>query len=274
VVIAHFCAGAGAALFLEGRVAGQWPIGSLVLGAILWAVFLNGGTLAINSAFDRDEGDIGYLNSPPPIPAGLGWVAVVLMFGGLALAYTVNWAFFVCYAICLFLSLLYSVPPIRLKAVAGADLVVNMIGYGALTFAAGAASAGNLQVITWVLAASFAFLFAAFYPMTQIYQVPEDSARGDRTLAIIVGPRRVLLLSLAALIVTLGLQQWAAFQADLGAAGAMLLAVPTLLWLVFTFHWFEQFKAYPHQAGMYRALRLWALSDVVVVAAFWWFSRI
>ena len=109
--------------------------------------------------------------------------------------------------------------------------------------------------------------------MTQIYQVPEDSERGDRTLALIVGPRRVLLLSMAALVVTLLLQQWAGARAGIGLAGATILAVPTVLWLVFTFHWFEQFKAYPHQAGMYRALRLWALSDIVVVAAFWWFLR-
>src|SRR2546427_5129694 len=42
------------------------------LGALLiWVILLNGGTLAINSVFDRDEGDIGYLNAPPPLPRHL-----------------------------------------------------------------------------------------------------------------------------------------------------------------------------------------------------------
>src|SRR5438876_12253673 len=39
-------------------------IGALVV----WVAFLNGGTLAINSVFDKDEGDIGYLRAPPPPP--------------------------------------------------------------------------------------------------------------------------------------------------------------------------------------------------------------
>ena len=43
-------------------------IGSALLVLVIWVVFLNGGTLAINSVFDKDEGDIGYLNSPPALP--------------------------------------------------------------------------------------------------------------------------------------------------------------------------------------------------------------
>ena len=43
-------------------------LGDGVLGLALWVVALNGGTLAINSAFDRDEGDVAYLRNPPPPP--------------------------------------------------------------------------------------------------------------------------------------------------------------------------------------------------------------
>ena len=50
------------------------------LGAlVLWVVCLNGGTLAINSVFDKDEGDIGYLVAPPAIPKHLLAFSVALL---------------------------------------------------------------------------------------------------------------------------------------------------------------------------------------------------
>ena len=277
VVFAHFCAGA-LVVVARGGEAGASPafagmtLVAVALGGFIWTVLLNGGTLAINSAFDRDTGDIGYLDSPPPIPRGLAGVSVALMLLGLALAWLLGGAFFWCYAACLLLSLLYSVPPVRLKAVAGADVVVNMAGYGTLTFAAGCAAAGLLDTVGWLLAASFGFLFGAFYPMTQIYQIPEDRARGDRTLSIIIGPRRVLGLSLLAIAVAVVLQVVAGMRGGMSGGGFAVLLVPGLAWLAFTAHWLEQFDAYPHKAGMYRALWLWALSDVAVVAAFLLFA--
>ena len=54
-----------------------------LLGLALWVVCLNGGTLAINSAFDRDEGDIAYLRQPPPPPRGLAGFTLALMLRGL-----------------------------------------------------------------------------------------------------------------------------------------------------------------------------------------------
>src|SRR2546427_10067294 len=82
------------------------------LGALLiWVILLNGGTLAINSVFDRDEGDIGYLNAPPPLPRHLLAFSGALLAGGQLLAFALPPAFRVAYAICFVLSILYSVPP-------------------------------------------------------------------------------------------------------------------------------------------------------------------
>ena len=55
---AHTALGYVLAVRFSGLLEGQrWREG--LLGIFVWVVCLNGGTLAINSAFDRDEGDIG-----------------------------------------------------------------------------------------------------------------------------------------------------------------------------------------------------------------------
>src|SRR5437773_1627223 len=96
------------------------------LGALLiWVMLLNGGTLAINSVFDKDEGDIGYLNAPPPLPRHLLAFSGALLAGGQLVAFALPPAFRVAYAICFVLSILYSVPPFRFKAVAGVMLGVR-----------------------------------------------------------------------------------------------------------------------------------------------------
>src|SRR5690606_15305030 len=104
---------------------------------------LNGGTLAINSAFDRDEGDIGYLDAPPPVPRHLLAFGMALMaLGQLAAIVALPRSFAAVYGACFVMSVLYSVPPFRWKAVAGLDLVINALGFGALTAYAGWTLAG------------------------------------------------------------------------------------------------------------------------------------
>ena len=61
------------AVGLAGAADGR-RLGPALLGLALWVVCLNGGTLALNSAFDRDEGDIAYLRRPPPPPRYLAGV--------------------------------------------------------------------------------------------------------------------------------------------------------------------------------------------------------
>src|SRR2546425_852305 len=73
------------------------------------------------------------------------------------------------------MSLLYSVPPFRFKAVAGVDWVINMWGFGTLTpFATWAATGRPLDLGHALILLAFCPLFAGLYPLTQLYQVDED----------------------------------------------------------------------------------------------------
>lgn len=285
IVFAHYVCGA-LILLIHAPADLLWSSAwRVLLGGVLWTICLNGGTLALNSAFDRDEGDIGYLDNPPPVPKHLAIFAGALLLAGAGLARAAMpspyaWLMFACVV----LSVLYSVPPIRLKAVAGADLIVNMLGYGAATIGAGACATGLLPFLppqwAWrigMIAAGFAALFGAFYPMTQIYQIPEDRARGDQTLAIALGARGSLVFALVLEVLALGLHLGGLTGGgffDRPSVGAVaLVLVQGIAWLVFTLDWLRRADRYPQKQGMYRALWLWALSDIAIVIAYGWGIR-
>ena len=255
---------------------GAWESGALARGAvavIIWVVLLNGGTLAINSAFDRDDGDIGYLDAPPPPPAHLALFALALMLAGQVAALALPALFAWLYAVCLVMSVAYSMPPVRLKAVAGADWVINILGFGMLTPLAGWAATGRppTAAALWIFG-GFGALFAALYPLTQLYQLDEDRARGDRTLAIAIGVGPSLGVALVAAVVA-----FACFAVGLRSAAApawrMLLLVPALAaWIGVLAPWMARhasMSSAAHKRGMYAALAAWALTDAAIVAAAW-----
>jgi 4-hydroxybenzoate polyprenyltransferase len=241
-----------------------------LVAAVAWGILGNGGTLAINSVFDRDEGDIGYLDNPPPVPRHLLAFSLVFLLAGWGLAATLGGMFLAAYSLCLAMSLLYSVPPIRAKARAGFDVLINSAGFGGLTVFAGWAALGRPVTSPIVaVAIGFFFLFAGFYPLTQIYQMDEDRSRGDSTLALSLGRRNAILFSLVAVslasVFFLG-EAWAHFR----TWRSILLVAALALWYVLLLGWRRRSatanRAY-EQRGFYTALWIWALTDVAVVAA-------
>ena len=270
IMAAHTAFGYVLAVGWQGVGRGTW-VHDALLPLAIWVVFLNGGTLAINSVFDRDEGDIGYLNAPPPLPRYLLHVSVGLLAGGQLLAVMLPPGFQVAYAICFVMSVLYSVPPFRFKAVAGVDWVINMWGFGTLTpYAAWAATGRPLDLGHALVLLAFCPLFAGLYPLTQLYQFDEDRRRGDRTLALILGMRASLIVAVACTLLAFAMLAWAAIL--LKADGRWLIA-PLGLWLAVLLPWLLRHAAWTpaeHQRGMYRALTAWAVTDVVVLLVFAW----
>ena len=167
IVTAHMTVGLILAhgLRFDALILQQW-----LLAALAWGILGNGGTLAINSAYDHDEGDIGYLDNPPPAPPHLVWFSLVLLALGLIPSAMLGTSFLIAYVISFIMSMLYSVPPVRLKARAGLDVLINSIGFGALTIFAGwAATSRPIQAPIINICLAFFFFFIGFYPLTQIY---------------------------------------------------------------------------------------------------------
>jgi lycopene elongase/hydratase (dihydrobisanhydrobacterioruberin-forming) len=276
IMAAHTALGYLLAVGLSGAGHGAMLEHGL-LGILIWVVCLNGGTLALNSAFDKDEGDIGYLKQPPPPPRALAGFSLGLMVLGQGLALLLPISYAWAYAACFLLSVVYSVPPFRLKAVAGPDWLINMWGFGTLTPFAGWASTGMpVTPSGFLVLLAFCPLFASLYPLTQLYQFEEDERRGDRTLALKLGMRLSLNIAIGAMLVAFGLFGWGGVKAGWGTDGQdlvrwLVLGVAFLAWLAVLLPWRRSFGGMTpeqHQRGMYRGLAAWALTDMVVLLAF------
>lgn len=273
ILAVHFLTGAALAVGLSGLAARE-RLGVLALGAVVFVIGLNGGTLALNSAFDKDEGDIAYLRRPPTPPPGLAVFGLGLMLAGLLAAVTLPPRFLLAYALCLLLSLLYSVPPVRLKARAGFDWLVNLAGFGLLTPYAGWALTGReLTAPGRSVLIGFALLFGALYPLTQLYQIEEDRRRGDRTLAVWLGRARSLAAALAmAALAFLGFLV-AGYQSGWSrddAARWIALGLAAAAWGAVLIPWWHGRAAMDpaaEQRGMHRALGAWAVTDLAVLFA-------
>jgi 1,4-dihydroxy-2-naphthoate octaprenyltransferase len=194
-------------------------------------LFLYGGTTAFNSYYDRDEGPVGGMLSPPPVDRGLLPFSLVVQAIGLALAVPVDGAFLGLWLALFALFTAYSHPSVRLKARPGVAMATIAIGQGGLAFALGwtvfapaAALAGAAPLVRMALTA---MIVTGLYVVTQSYQVEEDRARGDRTLPVVLGPARALrwaavVLAAGGAMLAVDLARWA------GASVAVLAAVATV----------------------------------------------
>lgn len=240
----------------------------------IFILLLNGGTLALNSSFDNDEGDIAFLNNPPKPPKylkhfGLLLLSLSLFASMLEANKTIgDKYFFEIIMTCVLMSIAYSTPPIRLKSRPGYDLVINSIGFGFFTFLAGFVSTGNAftpEILK--LSVGFGFLFGALYPLTQIYQNDEDSRRGDQTLTLWLGTNKALNLSMGFSLVAFLWIIWGTLHSGIYT---IMLLFNLMLWLYLLYYWKRRLKsmsAMNHKRFMYFFLLLWPLTDFIVLGA-------
>ncbi len=180
-------------LFIWGFMLGGARISERAgIGFVSFHVFLYGGITAYNSYYDRDEGPVGGLRSPPPVIGLLLPFSLLVQVVGFALAVAVGFWFAFLYAMGMLLSVAYSHPWFRWKAKALVSLLVVALGQGAMGYSGGwlcgAEPPHSLLAVDPLLGLGVATLSAVgLYPLTQIYQIEEDRARGDRTFAVVFG---------------------------------------------------------------------------------------
>lgn len=164
-----------------------------------WTQFLNvhvllfGGATAYNSFWDKDEGPIGGLKSPPKMTRWMWIVSLAIQFIGLAWAYTIGINYSLIYLLSLVLFWLYSTPLARWKGKPLLSLVAIGISTGTNSFLLGYLAGGENRITFSEDAIAFgvACIILSLYPASQIYQVEEDRKRGDVTFAMKYGLKTV-----------------------------------------------------------------------------------
>jgi len=275
IIAAHTAVGTVLAVGFAGLRSLPWP--QPLAGLAVWVVCLNGATLAINSAFDQDVGDVAYLRQPPLPPRYLFVFGAALLAFGAGVAWSMPGGYRLAYGLCAVMSLLYSVPPARLKAIAGLDWLINMWGFGVLTPYAGWAATGlPVSPVGRTVLLGFCPLFAGLYPLTQLYQLEEDRARGDATMASVLGVRRSLAVSVACVVIAFGLFSQAGTVSGWLAGGEVgrrwiPLAIAAGCWALVLGPWLirgEHLTSAAHQRRMYFALGAWAVTDAAILYGF------
>lgn len=189
-------------LYLAGP---PWDVPRLLVAYLALHVFLYGGTNALNSYFDRDEGPVGGMWSPPPVDPGLlrwsWWVQGV----GALLALWVSVPFAIVYAALFVVATAYSHPRWRWKSDPWAAIATVALGQGGLGALAGVMAArapepvgglwsGGSDAGMGLGLAVATLLIVGLYVVSQAYQTAEDRSRGDRTLPVLIGPGRAIAL--------------------------------------------------------------------------------
>lgn len=179
----------------------RWLAGALVIGPLMWLA-----VLAINDAYDLPGDLVNPRKRNSPLVRGLlpvAYVRRVAYLAGivaLAVAAFVGWMFLLGTLLVLLTGWAYSVPPLRLKARPGADVVVNTLAVGALAPLAGWCVMRGLGGFPWVFAAQGVLVGVALYIPTTLVDHAADLAAGYRTIAVRLGVRLTYRLGLAAWI--------------------------------------------------------------------------
>ncbi len=258
-------------IFLWGYLlASGKPSWSLFVAYLAFHIFGYAGGTALNSYYDRDEGPIGGLSSPPPVPRYLLPFSVLWQFAGFLLALTVNLKFAAIYFVMFWMSFAYSHPRTRWKGKPLAALATVALGQGVLAFLGGwAAARGDVDsAVSWqgvlgMLTATL--LVAGLYPLTGSYQIQADALRGDMTLARFLGIPRSFRFAVACLAIggACGVIIAAQFFSSLEAALLLLFIAGLVIWITI---WRARFDRQSVMENYRTTMRLYAATTVPFLA--------
>jgi 1,4-dihydroxy-2-naphthoate octaprenyltransferase len=185
---------------------------------LIFHVVFYGGTTALNSYFDQDEGPVGGLWNPPPATRGLLVFALTIEAIGAIAVLFISRPLFVLTMVMGAVGTAYSVPPFRLKSRPWTSLLAVSIFQGMGGTAAGWlccqsdwTTVFSLEAVLSMVATSL--IVTGYYPLTQIYQREQDLRRGDISFAVQWGERCFPLAIACTLLaaVPIGIVVWRVF---------------------------------------------------------------
>ncbi len=226
-----------------------------------------------NSYFDKDEGSIALIKTPPKVDHTLYITSISLEWIAVLLAFLINFKFLLCVLIYNFLSKAYSHPSVRLKKYPIVSFLVVFIFQGGFIYytcyTAIAPSFIEFYPDDFIACLISSCLIGASYPLTQIYQHEEDSKRGDQTLSLLLGYKGSFLFSAFVFFIGLGLMfyYWMSAGKILNFYVFVICTFPILAYFIW---WFLKVAKDVKNANFLNAMRMTLVSGVMMLVYFGW----
>ncbi len=225
-------------------ISGEVSTYNFIFGLIIVGPFLGGSTLLFNDYWDYKMDKLSRRKSDYPLPRGLISRSLILKvsigFMGLAivLAFTISFLFMIIITICIFLSIIYSAPPVRIKNRGGLDLILNATGSGIFCSFAGWILERPLQEFPFLWLIPMFSGVAALYIPTTIIDYESDKKNNVNTVAVRLGRKGAFYFGLLCItianivIMTMGLINYLVTPQFTYVAWPIAVAQVVLYWLI------------------------------------------
>jgi|GEM_PF-2767710 len=221
-----------------------------------WFLLSTGSTL-FNDYYDRDKGVLLGLDHPPKIKKYILSASIIAKAVGFILSILyLPIVFSAIYIFGILASIAYSHKEIRVKAMARTSVLFSFLSGAATYFVAIIiifrenyfAILNNFYIHLGGLLAS-AFFLSSFHIMTQIHQKKEDADRGDKTLTVIYGREKALLVGLifytiSTIIIAI------IFLASLSKIIGIIFIIYSIITILFIIKWMKYFSAREDKKNM------------------------
>ncbi|WP_255397256.1 UbiA family prenyltransferase [Reichenbachiella sp. 5M10] len=246
----------------------------VVLVFVVLHLLLYPASNGYNSYFDKDEGSIGGLKTPPKTSLELYWWAVAMDGLAMILGALLSWRFVVMLLMYGLVSKAYSHPSIRLKAMPIVGWLATGIFQGYFTFmmvVVGLCQVDLVALGRWewqVPAVLSSLLLMGSYPMTQVYQHEEDAKRGDRTISLMLGRRGTFhFTGVFFFFSNMGFLAYFYLYFDWRIAVAFQVSLLPVM--AYFFSWYLKVRKDPSQANYQRTMHLNLISALFLNLFFW-----
>ena len=244
-----------------------------LLTFVVWHLLVYPASNGFNSYFDKDEGSIALIESPPPVDKSLYYFSLLLDVIALVLSLFVGWTLFFSVLTYGIISKMYSHPKFRLKKYPIISFLIVFIFQGAFIYWSTYASIGSFNALedwnfNFILAGLISScLIGATYPLTQVYQHEEDSKRGDTTLSIVLGIRGSFYFS-AILFLLSGILVYFYWESvGLSNYFWLFLLITAPVFILFI-KWFLAVYQDPAQANFKNMSRMTLISSIMMLLYF------
>ncbi|MFT6165971.1 MAG: 1,4-dihydroxy-2-naphthoate octaprenyltransferase [Vicingaceae bacterium] len=248
---------------------GDIPIAKSVFIFLLIHVLIYPASNGYNSFFDKDEGSIGGLKTPPKVNRYLFPMVIAFDVAAIVFAFLISIHFGWMCAVYIFVSKAYSWDKIRLKKFPILSTIVVTVFQGFFMFFTVQVGLGYYMTDSLNLffaIASSMFLLGS-YPLTQVYQHQEDMERGDRTLSLMLGIKGTFIFSSVAFLLGSVLLGYSFLQQDNVNDFYIFLILGGPILLYFSY-WFALIIKNESEANFEHTMKMNIISSICLSAAF------